>query len=81
MTSGRLTLPIDLLFILDGFGNLRIHSCTGEPDCNSTFAMLIQKLADVIIKNVKFVRFQEWSIFIREICDSFTLSAGSTSTT
>lgn len=40
MSSGRLTLPMDLLFILDGFGSLRIHSWTGEPDCKSTFAIL-----------------------------------------
>lgn len=39
-TSGRLTLPISRLFILDGLGSFNIHSGTGEPDCSSTFAML-----------------------------------------
>lgn len=39
-SSPRLTLPIIRRFILDGLGSFVIHSGTGEPDCNSTFAML-----------------------------------------
>lgn len=38
--SGRLTRPICLRFIFDGFGSLITHSGTGDPDCSSTFAIL-----------------------------------------
>ena len=36
----RLTLPISLRFIFEGFGSLSIHSGTDEPDCRMTFAIL-----------------------------------------
>lgn len=38
--SGRLTRPICLRFIFDGFGSFTTHSGTGDPDCSSTFAIL-----------------------------------------
>ncbi len=40
--SARATFPICLRLSLEGLGSFVIHSGTGEPDCNKTFAMLIR---------------------------------------
>lgn len=67
----RRIFPICLRFILDGFGNFRIQSGTGEPDWRRTFAML-QVQFDKFTKNeVRCLRFQIGSIFIGKICNCF----------
>lgn len=81
--SGRLTLPISFRFILDGLGNLSIHSGTVEPDCRMTLAILDRKLdGDANAeKQLWVVRFQEWAVFVSEIGHGFTLTPHTTGTT
>ena len=42
--SARFTFPIPLRFSFDGLGSFSIHSGTGEPDWERTFAMLLRRI-------------------------------------
>jgi len=74
--SGRLTRPICFRFIFDGFGSFATHPGTGDPDCNSTFAMLKGGLSEGEWQQEfqrTSSRFQEWRVIIREVRNSFPL--------
>lgn len=48
--SARLILPISRRFIFDGLGSFKIHSGTADPDCSSTFAILLGTIRDLTLR-------------------------------
>ena len=51
--SARFTFPIPLRFSFDGLGSFSIHSGTGEPDWERTFAMLLHRIFLVALQRKK----------------------------
>ena len=81
--SARFTFPIPLRFSFDGLGSFSIHSGTGEPDWERTFAMLLHRifLEWHCKERDTFLRLQIGRVLIGEVSHCFPFSTSSAGTT